>query len=90
MTNARDNDIILLKEYGGDEMRKVEKKVNDNFVEVVGIQSLAKGDEFRMFESDGEPVLTHDGKSLFKSIGEPYYSDKYIMWIIDIETTPLH
>jgi len=38
----------------------------------VSFEQLLKGDTFRLFESDGTPVIDDEGKSIFVATCDPY------------------
>jgi hypothetical protein len=69
-------------------MRTVEVKRNGEWA-LIHMNELRKDEYFKMFEPDGELVVDEEGKSIFYTISEPYYSDKYNTWIVDIGR-PLH
>lgn len=72
--------------------RTVTKIIGSKEVVVEGIQSLHKGNIFRMYEPDTEEPVTNsnNGSSIFKAISDPYFSDKHGTWMIDIEDERLH
>lgn len=55
----------------------------------VSFQDLKKGDKFRLFEPDGEPVVgDEEGKAIFICVGDAYQnqSTPAKVWTVDIET----
>lgn len=67
--------------------RSVEVKCDNEWLSREGIHKLRKGQKFRMFEPDGEPVVGINDKTEFLAISEPYWSDIKETWMIDIDTT---
>jgi hypothetical protein len=70
--------------------RKVEKLIEGEGVPIsfwspIEFEELKKGDIWRMFESDGTPVVGHDKKStVFKANGNPYINEINV-WTIESE-----
>ena len=64
--------------------RTIEVFRDDEWKEVKEMYELRKGDSFRMFEPDGQPVITDKGETVFHAISEPYWSDIHNQWTIDI------
>lgn len=62
--------------------RKVEVNRDGTWKEI-RFNELNKGDNFRMFESDGEPVLDLKGNSILYSTSEPYKNEDGV-WQINI------
>lgn len=53
------------------DLRKVEVLQNSGeWVEVQSLGQIEKGDVFRVFESDGEPLLNEDGGAMFIALNE--------------------
>lgn len=69
--------------------RTVERLKGVAWTPIVGINELHKGNVFRMFEPDGEPVVSNEGEIIFHATSEPYWSDIHNDWSIDIGN-PLH
>ena len=68
------------------DMRDVEKKIGDKWLLLSGIDKLNRGDTFRMFEPTGEPVKDKQGNTIFLALSNPYWSDNYNTWMIDIDS----
>lgn len=64
--------------------RTIEVFRDDEWKEVQEMYELRRGDSFRLFEPDGEPVVGSNGETIFHAISEPYWSDTYNQWTIDI------
>lgn len=62
------------------ELRKVQK-LNNGIWEDIEFQNLKLGDTFRLFESDGEPVINDKGESEFVTISDLYLVDG--IWAIE-------
>lgn len=56
------NHLNVFGPYQGDDKRKVQRKQPDGTFADADFRDLIKGDEFKMFESDDEPV---DGGRVF-------------------------
>lgn len=55
--------------------RKVEKLADGTWHEVP-FSELRKGDDFRLFEPDGEPVVDPDGKTIWRALSDPFINAK--------------
>jgi hypothetical protein len=64
------------------DMRTVQVN-RDGIWKEISFKELNKGDNFRMFEETGEPVIDLNGETIFYSTSEPYRNDVGI-WEIDI------
>jgi hypothetical protein len=58
--------------------------LRDNRWILVEMYQLKQYEYFRMFNPDGSIVVGDNGKTVFYSISEPYWSDTYDTWTIDI------
>jgi hypothetical protein len=64
------------------DMRTVE--VNRNGIwKAIDFKKLNKGDNFKMFEPTGEPVIDNNNNTVFYSTSEPYKNENGI-WQIDV------
>jgi hypothetical protein len=64
-------------------LRKVEIK-NNNIWEEINFSELKKGDTFRMFEPDGEPVKDLNNKTEFLATSDTYMSEKLQQYTIEV------
>lgn len=63
------------------DIRTVEVNRNGTWKEI-SFMELNKGDNFRMFESNGDIVLDREGNTVFYSTSEPYKNEEGI-WSIE-------
>lgn len=63
------------------DIRTVEVNRNGIWKEI-SFMELNKGDNFRMFESNGDPVIDKNGNTIFYSTSEPYKNNDSV-WSID-------
>lgn len=57
---------------------------NHKWVEI-DFKQLQKGDNFRMFELNGDEVLDEYGNKTMQAKSDPYYDLELECWIIDLE-----
>ncbi|MBS4172986.1 hypothetical protein [Bacillus sp. FJAT-49736] len=57
---------------------------NREWVEIDFCQ-LQKGDNFKMFEQNGEEVLDEFGNTWMQAKSDPYYDLELECWLVDIE-----
>jgi len=57
---------------------------NYEWVEI-DFRQLRKGDNFRMFELNGEEVLDEYGNKIMKAKSDPYYDLELECWLVDLE-----
>jgi hypothetical protein len=57
----------------------------NNRWEKIEFKQLKKGDNFRMFELNGEEVTDQSGQKLFSAKSETYYDVDLECWIVDIK-----
>jgi len=70
-------------------MRIVEKKTEAGGWENTILENLHKGEVFRMFEPDGEPVKDVSGATEFIAASEPYrVSMPEPVWGVEIVANP--
>jgi len=71
----------------GKKYMKIYLKTEYGFIKMpYGIKSLQKGDEFKMIDPNTKEVYVgFNNRTVFKCIGDPYWSNKYEEWVIDVE-----
>jgi hypothetical protein len=69
--------------------REVEIRIGDKWLLIDGLKSVKRNQVFRMWE-DEEPYYDDLGRSNFRAISEPYWSDTFNTWMVDIAPTYMH
>lgn len=64
-------------------LRKVEIKNNEEWKEIE-FSELKKGETFRMFEPDGEPVKDLNNRTEFLATSDTYMSEELQQYTIDV------
>ncbi|MGV3465734.1 MAG: hypothetical protein ACO1OT_10630 [Heyndrickxia sp.] len=59
---------------------------NNKWMEI-DFRQLQKGDNFMMFELNGEEVLDEYGNNVMQAKSDPYYDFELECWIVDLENT---
>jgi hypothetical protein len=68
-------------------MRDVEVKYGDKWLLVEGLHKVRKGQVFRLWDDIDTPVYDTNGKTEFLATSEPYWSESFESWMIDIDLT---
>jgi len=55
--------------------RKTEVLRDGEWIEIANIGELKMGDAFRLFESDGTPVLDISGETEFYAMEQPFFAE---------------
>lgn len=67
------------------EFRKVVVKRGINRWEEVEFRHLHVGDNFRLFEPNGDSVVNEKNEEIFYASSNPYFCDEWEAWMIDTE-----